>query len=70
MNPLPAVGACVTIRSGAIYTVEEQVPETRDYGDSARGFVWALRINERGTIQSAKRRRLNPADIVGIWPNK
>lgn len=55
---LPPVGAFIRTYDGKLYNVSECVPETREFGDSAKGYVYALRIGdgERNYGRIAKRR--------------
>lgn len=60
---LPPVGVLVATTTGNHYLVDEALPEHREHGDSARGFIMGRRVID-GVVTSTRRTRVYGAEIV------
>lgn len=60
---LPRVGALIVTTTGARYLVDEAITETREHGDSARGFVMGRRVVD-GVTATTRRTRVYGDEIL------
>lgn len=60
---LPRVGALIVTTTGARYLVGEAIAETREHGDSARGFVMGRRVVD-GETTTTRRTRVYGGEIL------
>lgn len=62
---LPGKFSLIRTTNGRLYEVDQPVTEGREYGDSAAGFVFARRLDERGNVTGSRRTRVYAAEIAG-----